>query len=57
VTIELPPKLSFVFHEVDDVRVALESGLPNLPLTVVLWRLPKTLAGYDRSRGSIQWQS
>jgi hypothetical protein len=45
VTIEPPPELSFVFHKVDDVRVALESGLPDREsLTIVLWRLPRKLA-------------
>jgi hypothetical protein len=54
VTIEPPPpELSFDFHEVDDVRVALESGLPDREtLTVVLWRLPRTLAGFDRRKAT-----
>jgi hypothetical protein len=53
VTIEPPPELSFVFHEVGDVRVALESGLPDREtLTVVLWRLPRTLAGFDRNKAT-----
>jgi hypothetical protein len=53
VTIEPPPELSFVFHEVDDVSVALENGLPDREtLTVVLWRLPRTLAGFDRKRAT-----